>query len=190
MAQFYQEQTAEPSPLTLATAKASLKITSSSQDLLIQALIDTVTEFGEKFTGHNFRGKTWLLFEDSFSSKLDILNSPIEQVTLITRLVDGVAVDVPANTYYLKKGLYVNSILLNEGKAWPTDGDVREQGITIAFTSQAYPQINLVKQALLMHLTNMFANRGDGQLASNSGQDSAASSGALALYKQFRIPRI
>ena len=60
------------SPVSLANMKTFLKVTNATEDALIQALIDSATEFGEKYTGREFRANQWKLLLDSFS---DVGNS-------------------------------------------------------------------------------------------------------------------
>ena len=67
MSQIYQLSSFGPSPVTLEDMKTYLKVTSTVEDILIQTLIDSATEFGEKYTGREFRANTWELLLDAFS---------------------------------------------------------------------------------------------------------------------------
>jgi len=49
-----------------------MKVTSNAEDTLIQSLIDSATEWGENYTGRDFRDNQWKLLLDSF---FDVGNS-------------------------------------------------------------------------------------------------------------------
>lgn len=76
MSQIYELVSFGTSPVTLADMKTWLKFSGvtlpAAEDTLIQALIDTATEWGEKYTGREFRANQWKLLIDGFN---DIGNS-------------------------------------------------------------------------------------------------------------------
>jgi uncharacterized phiE125 gp8 family phage protein len=190
MTQFYNLKTEAASPIDLATAKAYLKVTSTSDDALIQILIDAVTQWGEKYTTRDFRAKTWELFIDVFAARISLRRSPVETIDIVTRLVSDVATTVPNTVYYLKKGTQFSEVLLNDGQDWPSDTDEREQAIEIEFSTVAFGCLDSIKNAILLHLAHVYTNRGDCGFEGDAVTKAAAQSGATIIYDGFRISRV
>ncbi len=209
--QVYELISAGASPVSLATMKSFLKITNTVDDALIQVLIDAATEFGEKYTGREFRANQWKLLLDSFfdlsnsrhhdrhnslefktltlgriSSRIMLNRDPVDVVDSVQHLVDTDLVTVDSSIFYLKKNTQDSEILLFENQEWPDDTDNREQAIEILFTTKAYRCINSIIEAIQMHVANLYINRGDCPDAASGAKDS----GAIAIYNQFRIARI
>ena len=59
MSQIYELVSFGTSPVSLDKMKTFLKITNDSEDDLIKALIDSATQWGEKYTGREFRANKW-----------------------------------------------------------------------------------------------------------------------------------
>jgi uncharacterized phiE125 gp8 family phage protein len=190
MTQFYNLKTEAASPIDLATAKAYLKVTSTSDDTLIQILIDAVTQWGEKYTTRDFRAKTWELFIDAFADRIEMRRSPVDTIDTVTRLVLGTPTAVAAAVFYLKKGTQFSEVLLNDGQEWPTDVDEREQAIEIEFSTVAFACLDSIKDAILLHLAHVYTNRGDCGFDSDAVMNAAAQSGATIIYNQIRISRV
>ena len=186
MSDFYKLKTAGASPLSVADAKAFMKVTSASEDTLITALINTATEFGENYTGREFRANTWILYLDEFATRIGIRKSPVATITSIKHLVSDILTAVSDATYYLKKFAICSEILLVSGSDWPTNTDDREQAIEIEFVTESYYRSAEILQALKLHVSFLYVNRGDCSCDSSSAKES----GASLIYDQFRIPRI
>ena len=69
------------SPVLLATLKAYLRVTATSEDVLLQSLIDEATAWAESYTGRQFRANTWKLLLDEFADRIDIRKTPVDEVT-------------------------------------------------------------------------------------------------------------
>lgn len=202
-------------PVTITEMKAWMKVTATSEDNLITALISAATQWGEKYTGREFRANKWKLLLDSFSDfsntserfiqehlgtnagfkringasdRIELKRDPVDkdEPVVITHLVDTSPVTVPSTDYYLKKYTQSSEILLFEDKEWPTDTDNREQAIEITFTTKAYRCLEEIKCAIQMHVTNLYTNRGDCPDSAKAAQES----GATMKYDQFRISRV
>ncbi len=215
MSQVYELVAFGASPVNLAEMKAWMKVTATSEDVLITALISAATEFGEKYTGREFRANEWKLLLDSFSDfgntserfiqdhlgtnagfkrvngasdRIELMRDPVDKdvAVVITHLVDASPVTVPAADYYLKKYTQSSEILLFDDKDWPTDTDNREQAIEITFTTKAYRCLEEIKCAIMLHVNNLYTNRGDCPDSEKAGQES----GATMKYDQFRISRV
>ncbi len=213
MSQIYELVSFGASPVLLADMKAWLKVTGTSDDTLIQTLIDSATEWGEKYTGRDFRANQWKLLLDSFedicnsseqfqrdhllgtsiplftssiTSRIELKRDPVDVVDSVQHLVSTVLVTVDAADYYLKKLTQSSEVLLFDGKDWPTDTDDREQAIEILFTTKAYRCLNEIITAIKLHVSNLYTNRGD----CSDSAEAAAESGATRIYDQFRISRV
>lgn len=210
MSQIYRLVSFGASPVDLATMKTFIKATGTSDDVLIQSLIDSATEFGEKYTGREFRPNQWQLLLDSFSDlensserfhrqhehflldaeteRIELKRDPVDVIDSITHLVDAAPVTVSADDFYLKKLTQSSEILLFEDKDWPDDTDNREQAIEVTFTTKAYRCLNEIINAIKMHVSYLYANRGD--CSDGKTAQSAEASGATFIYDQFRISRV
>ncbi len=209
MSQVYELVAFGASPVSLADMKAWLKVTAVSEDALIQALIDSATEWGEKYTGRDFRANQWKLLLDSFvdpghqhigsivspnqllfgvcfTERIELKRDPVDTVDSITHLVSGSPVVVTATDYYLKKLTQSSEILLFEDKEWPLDTDRQEQAIVVSFTTKAYRCLNEIITAIKLHVTSLYTNRGD----CPDSEQAAKESGATMIYDQFRISRV
>jgi len=208
LSQIYTLVSFGASPVSLADMKTFLKLVSSSEDTLIQSLIDSATEFGEKYTGREFRANQWKLLLDSFSDfrnssqrftlehhlitdsfeteRIELRRDPVDVIDNITHLVDGAPVTVTNTDYYLKKLTQSSEVLLFEDKDWPTDTDNREQAIEVTFTTMAYRCLNEIINAIKLHVSNLYTNRGD----CSDSEDASMVSGSVSIYDQFRIARV
>lgn len=182
----YQLISEGASPLSLAETKAYLKVTSSSQDDIIQRIISTAVEYGERYTGRQFRANTWALTVADFPDCFRLIKPPVASVTSITRLVAGVPVSVPAVDYYLVKHPFYGAVAPSSGAAWPMDQDNRQDAVVVTFVSAPFANMQIVKSALLRHIAQMYSDRGDCGDVCTAGIES----GAHALYNAIRIPRI
>lgn len=179
-------KTAGASPLTVGLAKAFMKVSSSSDDALIGSLINTATEFGEVYTGREFRANAWTLYIDAFKDRIVLNRNPIDSVTSVKHLVSDVLTTVSGSLYYLKHLVHCSEILLLLDNEWPTTTDDREQAIQIEFLTKTYHRENEILEAIKLHVSFMYSNRGD----CSCDQPSAKESGASLIYDQFRIPRV
>ena len=182
----YKLESAVASPVSLAVMKSYLKITTITDDALIQSMIDASTEWGEKYTGRDFRAITWDLLLDKFTDRIELRRDPVASVTTVKHLVDAVLVTVPATVFYLKKLVQSSEILLNENQEFPTNTDNREQVVEIRFVTEGFRCQDSIINAIERTVAFWYRNRGD---CRNSGEASRRS-GATITYDQFRISRV
>ncbi len=182
----YQLVSAAASPVSLADMKLYLKITTTADDALIQAMIDSATEWGEKYTGRDFRAITWDLLLDRFTDRIELRRDPVASVTTVKHLVSGSLVTVPATVFYLKKLVQSSEILLNEDQVWPTNTDDREQVIEIRFVTEGFRCQDSIIEAIKRHVAFWYRNRGD----CPDVKDAARRTGVTIIYDQFRISRV
>lgn len=182
----YQKVSVEASPVSLAPMKAYLKITAAADDTIIQAMIDAATEWGEKYTGRDFRAITWDLLLDKFTDRIELRRDPVDTITTVKHLVSGSLVTVDAAVFYLKKLVQSSEILLNEDQEWPTDTDDREQVIEIRFVTEGYRCQDSIIDAIERMVAFWYRNRGD----CPNVKASAEGAGVTPILDQFRISRV
>ena len=182
----YQRVSAAASPVLLATMKSYLKITTTADDTLIQSMIDAATEWGEKYTGRDFRAITWDLLLDCFTDRIELRRDPVASITSVQHLVSDSLVTVASTVFYLKKLVQSSEILLNEDQEWPTDTDNREQTIEIRFVTEGFQCQESIIDGIQRHVAMWYRNRGD----CPDVKTSAKNAGVTAIYDQFRISRV
>lgn len=185
MSDLYTRTSISKNPVLLNDVKSYLKNPPSSDDTLIQILIDGCIEYGESYTRRDFRINTWQLLIDDFKDRILLRRNPINTILSVKYLVNDILLTVPISIYYLKKGVQSSEILLKKNQSWPTDLDEIEHGIEIIFTTTAYRDLNIIKDALYRHIAHLYTNRGDCDVKSASNI-----SGASIIYDQFRVARI
>lgn len=182
----YKRVSVAASPVLLADMKAYMKITTTADDALIQAMIDAATEWGENYTGRDFRAITWDLLLDEFTDRIALRRDPVASVTTVKHLVDAALVTVDATTYYLKKLVQSSEILLNEDKDWPTNTDDREQAIEVRFVTEGYRDQDAIISAIMRTVAFWYRNRGDCPDVNTA----IANAGVTLFFNQFRISRV
>ena len=182
----YKRVSVATSPVLLAAMKSYLKITTTSDDTLIQSMIDAATEWGEKYTGRDFRAITWDLLLDCFTDRIELRRDPVASITTVKHLVSGSLVTVASTVFYLKKLVQSSEILLNEDQEWPTNTDNREQAIEIRFVTEGFECQDSIIDAIRRHVAFWYRNRGDCPDVKNS----AKNAGVTPIYDQFRISRV
>lgn len=182
----YFLETAGTSILTLAVLKTYLKVTGTSQDAMLTSMLTAANEWGEKYTGREFRDNTWKVLFDCFTNPLVLHRNPVDTITSVKHLVDGSQVIVDSADYYKVDHTQESGLFTVEGKEWPTDTDSRFQAVEVIFVTKPYTCEDLIKEGLLRHIAWWYANRGD---CDDCGK-SADSSGVKSIYNLFRIERV
>lgn len=175
------------SPVSLPDMKTFLKVFVAADDTVIQGILDTATDWGESYTGRDFRANSWELLLDEFTDPIILNRNPVDSITSVEHLVSAAYVAVTATDYYLKKLVQSSEILLVVGKSWPTNTDDREQAIKVEFLTE----FGLVYQdraidAIKRHVSFMYSNRSD----CPDITEAAFEAGSAPIYDQFRIARI
>ncbi len=186
-------------PVELEYARDYLKNPPVQDNQQVSTMLAAVTQYAEGFTGREFRVNAWTYFFDYFETRLLLRRSPVASIVSVNRFVSESETAVDSANYYLKKGVRWSEVLLKDGSAWPTDQDLDEHSVNVKFLTEPTPHAELWQLGMLKHLAFCYENRGDTTIPfdSNSqrtvallGYEGALASGALAIYQQFRIPRI
>lgn len=173
--------------VSLDDMKEWMKISGSGSDALITSLIQGAMSTAELLTKRDLINKTYRTFRDSFSdfdmhygsyaaliptyyrhsdyNSIELRRSLFQSLDSFEYLVSGVFQNVDSSIYYNTLEKDFSSILLSDGKSWPTDVDKREQSVKIDFIAgygtdeSSIPED--IKTAIKMHVANAYQNRGD-----------------------------
>lgn len=189
-ASYYEIDTYGASPISLDDAKVYLKVTTTADDDLITALIDTVVLFAEKYTGREFRANVWTAYYDWFFDRMQLSRVPVDTIDSVEYLASGSLEAVDTDVYYLKKQPLSAYIVKEVVKSWPSDVDDREQAVKVGFTTRADDRLSIAITGMLHHLAFLYRNRGDCGEYKDFALDTAKVSGATAIYGPLVIPRV
>lgn len=170
-------------PVSLAEAKAHLRIDSSDEDALIEGLISAATQNIDGETGWLGRAlvtQTWNLYLDSFPCRphecdfakkygIRVPLPPLQSVESIVYVdVSGTETTLVADQYQIKKG--ENGVILPAfGTSWPQTRSVSD-AVRVKFVAGYEPTAasptdfadsvpQPIKQAILLTVGHWFENR-------------------------------
>lgn len=123
-------------PVSLAEAKAHLRLDASDEDTLVTALIVAARRQAEARTGRVFITQRWKLTADSFpEDSFDLPNPPLSSVVSLTYLdADGARQTLASTEYQVVTDELVGRVLPTYGKVWPA---CREVAGSIELTFEA-----------------------------------------------------
>lgn len=111
-------------PVTLAEAKAHLRVQHTDEDSYISALIVAATRHVEKVLSKSLMERTWRLTMDAFSDAIELPRGPVQSVTSVTYTdADGVTQTVPASDYTVDLISHRQWVVRNSDATWPTPLD-------------------------------------------------------------------
>ena len=154
---------------------------------MLESFGDAAQEYVESITGKVLGLKTFDLFLDSFpQAGFEFSNGPVNSITSIEYLVNGVYTTVPTSVYALGRGRSVRqSIGLKTGQTWPSLVDVQSDAVKIRYV--AGEENKRGKQAIKMIVAHWFANRE----AVNIGNiTSEIPIGAMALVQSLKTFKV
>lgn len=152
-------------PVTLAEAKAHLRVDIADDDALISSLITAARGQLEGDTRRAFVTQTWDYTLGSFppARKLDLPLPPLASVTSITyKDAEGNVSTFPSANYVVDTSEVFGRIVLKDGYTWPSTILWPAAAVTVRFvagygTAAAVPQT--AKQALLLLVGHWYENR-------------------------------
>lgn len=153
----------EEEPVSLAEAKAHLRVTSADEEALISALIVAARAHAEAWTHRCFVTQTWELVLDCFPSwTLEFPNAPLASVESITYVdTAGEEQTLDAAEYQVDTKTDPGRLMPAYGLHWPA---TREQlnAVTIRFVcgyGDAEDVPAPIKAAILLIVGHLFRNR-------------------------------
>jgi len=172
-------------PITLAEAKAHLRVDITDDDTLITALIVAAREYAEGVTRRPLVTQTWDLFLDQFSDEIDL--APNLQSVEHLKYIDG-----DGNKQTLDSGEYdldivrqPGQLLLGYGKGWPSIRSVRN-AVEIRYVAgygEAADVPQEIKQAMLMHIGHLYRHRESVVIGTISSEVPTATDSLLWPYR-------
>jgi uncharacterized phiE125 gp8 family phage protein len=134
-------------PVTLAEAKAHLRVEHSADDTLISALIVAAREAAESRTGRALITQTWRSTHAEWPDDIALPRPPLVSVQTVTYLdADGVRQTLAGSSYLVITDSLVGNILPAYGASWPT-ARAEPGSIRIDYTA-GYGNAAAVPQAL------------------------------------------
>lgn len=109
-------------PITLAEAKAHLRVTHSAEDTLIESLIKEARDFCEAETGRALMAQTWEKTYDNFPAALELAKLPVSSVTTLKYTDEnGAEQTLSSASYVLDNASDDRSawVVPAEGYSWP-----------------------------------------------------------------------
>ena len=173
-------------PVTLAEAKAHLKLDIADDDVLIASLITAARARTEWHTGRALVSQSWTLRLDAWPNDgFEIPLPPLQSVTAVTTYArDDTAHVVGSSTYQVDAASAPARLTLKGGILPPTD--LRAiNAVEVAFIA-GYGAASAVpaplKQAILQTVADLYSHRGD-----EAAVVSQAAEALLAPYRIFRL---
>lgn len=161
-------------PITLIQARLHLKLDTAGSppshpdDALVIALISSVRESAEKYTGLAIANQTYTLTLDAFpTEEIDLQISKVNSITSITYVDTNGATQTFSSTKYTLDNVEKPSVVnLNYNEKWP-DTRLQPNAVTVTFnagyTDNVSPNSNpipkSINQAMLLFIGHLYANR-------------------------------
>lgn len=176
-------------PVTLAEAKAHLRVDSSDEDALISAMIAAARESAEHETGRTVISTTWRLTLDQFPTSIQLPMPRVTGVTVIEYVDDAGVTQAlaPAGYQLIADSEYEAWIEPAYGYGWPA---VRAQAEAVRVTyvagwANAAAVPAAIKAWVLLAVGDMYANR------ERSGAKPAVAHGFVSgLLDAWRVPGV
>jgi uncharacterized phiE125 gp8 family phage protein len=158
-------------PVTLAEAKAHLRVDVDDDDALIARLISAARRAAESYTGRVFLAQSWRLSLDAWPENanraLEVPKPPLIAVTLVQSFDRNDAATTLDEESYLVDSTGVTArIVLRETTVLPSP--LREaNGIAVAFDAgygSASDVPDAIKTAILSFVAHLYQSRGDGEV--------------------------
>lgn len=149
-------------PVTLAEAKAHLRVDGTDDDVYITALIGAARQGAEHITERALMAQTWELALDAFEADIHLPRPPLASITSITYLNDGGALTtLDASAYLLDDYSEPARLLPAYGTTWPATRS-QANAVLIRYvagyaSAAAVPQE--IKSWMLLRIGLLYENR-------------------------------
>lgn len=145
--------------VSLAAAKAHLRVDHSSEDDLIVELVKTAGEVVEEYTGLYLASSGWKLYADCFEEVMRAYIGPKASVSSIQYWdTANVLQTVDTANYYVDNASYPVRIQFDPD---PTDVDDRVNAVQITGTAGYATVPSALKQAMLLIIGHLYEHRKD-----------------------------
>lgn len=149
---------ASAEPVSLAEAKAHLRVDHTDEDTPIGVVIAAARAHIEKYCGQRFAGQTLTAKCDSFSDFARLEDGPINSITSVVYLDEnGDSQTLSTDVYELRADGIEASIVLKYEQTWPA---IRlGSQITVVMVAGHSSAPADVKAAMLLLIGHLYANR-------------------------------
>lgn len=180
-------------PVTLADAKAHLRVTETSEAALIASLIITSRLHVEQALGLALMTQSWSWLLDAWpdANVLRLPMRPVQSIAAVrTYAEDGSAAALAPQSYLLDGAGAPARLVLRRGRAWPAPGR-SAQGIEIAFVAgfgDAADDVPApIRQAILLLVAHWYEHREPADLGSPTAPVPADVARLLSPYRTLRL---
>lgn len=152
-------------PVTLAEAKAHMRIDSSTDDTYINTLITASREYCETYQNRVYCTQTWEVALDEFNMDgiIELHKSPLQSVTSLKYYdADDTEYTFDPSNYYVDTYATKGAISLNYWDAFPTNILRPKNSVIVRYVAGHGVAANVptkVKQAILLLITHWYENR-------------------------------
>lgn len=150
-------------PVTLAQAKAHLRVDHDAEDALISALISTARGMAEHKIGRALGTQTWVRVLDAFpGGALELGMPPVQSITSLSYIDAGGDEQSLGESDYILDTVQAPGWVLPSSDlgAWPSTASTIN-AVTVTFVTgwaaEAVPKE--IKQFILMHVASMYDRR-------------------------------
>ncbi|HJZ42692.1 MAG TPA: head-tail connector protein [Hyphomicrobiaceae bacterium] len=152
-------------PITLAEAKAHMRVDGTAEDTLVSSLIITSRLHIEAALGLAFITQAWSYFLDAWpaSREVRLPLRPVQSITAVRLYAADESIEtVPADTYMLDGAANPARLVRNDTAAWPKPSRAAN-GIEIAFVA-GYGNLAAsvpapIRQAILLLVAHWYEHR-------------------------------
>ncbi len=177
-------------PVTLAEAKAHLRIEDAAEDALITALIVAARQWAEEYTGRAFINQTWQLWRDDWPETdwVELPRYPVVSVSQIQTFDDADAATTwNSANYFVDAARDFGRVVRRKAACWPLPSR-SAQGVLIEYVAGYGASPSSVPEAIRLAIRQIVAawheNRGDEK------GDAMPSAMVAALLDPYRYRRL
>ncbi len=174
-------------PVTIAEAKAHMRVEHSRDDTLIGALITAARQSCENMLGRSLLEQTWRKTLDQFPDAIELPYPPILSVTSLQYIDDsGATQTLSAASYTLDSASEPGWLVPAYGYAWPTTQDVIN-AVTVTYKAGYGTAANAVPEAIKTWIKIQVAHLYENREASVVGVSVAALPFIDSLLDPYRV---
>lgn len=145
-------------PVSLADAKAHLRVTDTVENDLITALIAAACAAVGEEAGRVIASETWEIADFGFSGLVKLPKSPVLALTSVQYYLDDVLTTATLADFRLYQDDDYTHVGPIESASWPVS-QTRADGTVIRFTAGYTTLPTTLRHAVLLTVGHLFANR-------------------------------
>ena len=145
-------------PVSLADAKAHLRVTDTVENDLITALIAAACAAVGDEAGRVLASETWEVADTGFSGLVKLPKSPVLALVSVQYYLDDVLTTATLSDFRLYQDADYTLLGPIDGVSWP-NGQTRPDGTVIRFTAGYSTLPTTLRHAVLLTVGHWFANR-------------------------------